>query len=526
MNAIITPSCLQKFVMWNKVRNLKSSGYTNSQISRKTGLYRGTVARYLSMSESEYLCSNSYRRTYSHKLDRYENFIYDQLASCSDLSSSQVHDRLKEHFAGFPVVSSKTVYNYVLYVREKYNLPKHVHTGYRPYEQQPETPFGAMGQVDFGERYMTNSCGSHVKVYFFAMVLSRSREKFVYFSLSPFTTSLAVYAHELAFGFYGGFPDEILYDQDKVLLHNENLGDLLLTHGFRRFVSETGFKTVFCRKGDPESKGKIENVVKYVKYNFLRGRTFTDIDSLNAEALSWLERTGNGSVHGTTRQIPAEVFREEKGYLKPYNGTPTPVKVEMKAYYVRKDNTISYKGNYYTLPTGTYHGHNTLVYVHLNDTQVHLFDKESGKTLAVHPLCLEKGKLVRNTSHSRDNTTSLQSLEDKVKNSLGAGTVIDEYLDQLHRDKSRYYRDNLTFIDRNLAAFPTEIMHRAFSFCLGKGIYNARVLIDVARNMQKQTGEKLQQQAITQLCGVIPTCDMVPQKNDINVFNTIFNETK
>ena len=32
-----------------------------------------------------------------------------------------------------------------------------------------------------------------------------------------------------------------------------------------------------------ESKGKVENAVKYVKYNFLRGRTFASIEKLNEE---------------------------------------------------------------------------------------------------------------------------------------------------------------------------------------------------------------------------------------------------
>lgn len=243
----------------------------------------------------------------------------------------------------------------MLYLRGKYDLPKAPEQAYRPYEKLPESPYGEYGQVDFGERYMSTSSGGHIKVYFFAMVLSRSREKFIYFSLTPFTTVLAVYAHELAFEFYGGFPEKLLYDQDKVLLHSENLGDLLLTQGFRKFVREYGFETVFCRKSDPESKGKVENVVKYVKYNFLRGRTFSDIDTLNAEALGWLERTGNGCVHGTTKLIPREVFQTEKEYLKPYTGVPTLPEVKMKDYYVRKDNTVNYKSNYYTLPTGTYH---------------------------------------------------------------------------------------------------------------------------------------------------------------------------
>lgn len=448
MNAMITPSCLQKYVMWNKVRELKSLGLNNSQISRHLGLYRGTVARYLSMSESEFISSGSYRRTYSHKLDSYELYIYNRLDVHPYLSSSQIHDNLKEHFPSFPAVNSKTVYNYVQHVRQKYDLPKHPESENRFYEKQPEASFGEFAQVDFGERYMTTSSGGHVKIYFFAMVLSRSRAKFIYFSLNPFTTALAVYAHELAFQFYGGVPEKILYDQDKVLLHNENLGDLLLTHGFRKFVGEIGFETIFCRKTLPQ--------------------------------------------------------------------------VEMKAYYVRKDNTINYKGNYYTLPTGTYHGHNTLVYVHLNDTQVHLFAKETGKTLAVHPLCLEKGKLVRNSSHSRDNTASLQSLEDKIKNSLGAGSLIDEYLGNLHRDKSRYYRDNLAFINRHLPAFSTEIMHKAFCFCLEKGIYNANILIDVAKNLQKDAGEKAPEQVILPQSHAIRTYNMVPEKTDINIFNTFF----
>ena len=102
---------------------------------------------------------------------------------------------------------------------------------------------------------MKTSQGIPLKVYFFAMSLSRT----------PFTTDLAVYAHELAFEYFSGVPRKIVYDQDKVFLVKENLGDLILTHGFRALVREHGFNPVFCRKSDPESKGKIENVVKYFR---------------------------------------------------------------------------------------------------------------------------------------------------------------------------------------------------------------------------------------------------------------------
>mgnify|MGYP000016624975 FL=1 len=77
---------------------------------------------------------------------------------------------------------------------------------------------------------------------------------------------------------------------------------------------------MFCHKADPESKGKVENVVKYVKENFLVARVFRDIDSLNREALEWLERTGNGKVHGTARRVPREEFAVEKSFLIPIMG--------------------------------------------------------------------------------------------------------------------------------------------------------------------------------------------------------------
>ena len=42
-----------------------------------------------------------------------------------------------------------------------------------------------------------------------------------------------------------------------------------------------------------------------------------DDEILNRSCLDWLERTGNAKVHGTTKKIPAEVFKEEREYLRP-----------------------------------------------------------------------------------------------------------------------------------------------------------------------------------------------------------------
>ena len=88
-----------------------------------------------------------------------------------------------------------------------------------------------------------------------------------------------------------GMPEEIAYDQGSPYYVSENAGDIILK--FQAYKEQRGFRVYLCRKSDPESKGKIENVVKYVKYNFADSRKFINIDNWNERCLAWLKRTGN-----------------------------------------------------------------------------------------------------------------------------------------------------------------------------------------------------------------------------------------
>ncbi len=166
---------------------------------------------------------------------------------------------------------------------------------------------------------------------------------------------MSIQAHEEAFACFGGIPGEIVYDQDKLLLVSENVGDLLLTEAFRSYRQYRGFELYFCRKNDPQSKGKIENVIGYIKYNFLRGRTYFDNPTLNAQGIDWLARTANAKEHATTRKIPALEWAIEKAHLKPLLNSYI-MQQQDNSTGVRKDNTIQYKGTKYTLPTGTLPG--------------------------------------------------------------------------------------------------------------------------------------------------------------------------
>lgn len=260
-------------------------GLTKAQIARELGLDVKTVRKYLGMSYDEFKSSASYKRMYIKVLDPYESKVSEWLDEHPDLSSSQIHDWLRERYHDLPAVNSKTVYKYVKYIRAKYAIDKPRVTSSRQYMRVEETSWGDFAQVDFGEMWMSLSDASDLKVYFFVMVLCRSRKKYVYFSKSPFTAEMAVYAHEKAFEYYGGKPKKPIYDQDAVLIHDENLGDCILTKTFNVFINQEHIECIFCRKSDPESKGKVENAVKYVKYNFLRGRMFVSVKQLNEEGV-------------------------------------------------------------------------------------------------------------------------------------------------------------------------------------------------------------------------------------------------
>jgi hypothetical protein len=116
---------------------------------------------------------------------------------------------------------------------------------------------------------------------------------------------------------------------------SENAGDLLLTAEFQTYRQQRNLNIHLCRKADPESKGKIENVVGFIKKNFAKHRMFHHIDTWNEQSEHWLDRTGNGKVHNTTKKRPVEVYALEKQHLR-------PIKTMIQVYQGLFERTIPF----------------------------------------------------------------------------------------------------------------------------------------------------------------------------------------
>ena len=457
---------IHKWIMYWEIHKLQFKGMTPSQIASRLGLDTRTVKKLLNMSEKDYEDHQLKLMHRCKKLALYEDFVKKRIEGCPQASSAQVHDWLKECHPDFPKTSPKTVYNFTTYVRNLYGLPKVF--AERPYHMVEELPYGKQMQADMGEYNMTDVDGTRKKVWFFACVLSRSRYKFVIFQDHPFTTNELILAHENAFTFMNGYPEEVVYDQDKLMLVSENHGDLILTEAFRAYQQDKPFRLHFCRKSDPQSKGKVESVVKYVKYNFLRGRIYYDIHTLNQQALEWLDRTANAKVHATTCKVPAQEWLQELVHLSPVNLSFT-MKQEKVRYGVRKDNTLRYKGSSYTLPEGTYRGTDTSVFLLQDDGHLSIWD-DHHVLIASHPVSLLKGELIRNSNHYRDNTKKISELISQLCLLFSDTEAARLYLEKIRLAMPRYARDQIKLIAKIGEHHPKADMDKALLYCMENDI--------------------------------------------------------
>lgn len=217
---------------------------------------------------------------------------------------------------------------------------------------------------------------------------------------------------------------------------SENLGNIIFVEAFEEFVKEMGYSVILCRPRDPQTKGKVENCVRYVKENFLAGYVFTGIDSMNSAALRWLDADANGTANSDTHFIPRDMFLEEIPHLQKVTYRPA-YQDNFRCVSTRYD--VIWDGSRYTL----------------DKSLVNIKDKirieENGNTLLFYRASDEK--LVHHcqkASHKGENIVTVPSVADKavalttLKRMFGDNETVCAYIDGIdatcHRYKTTHYR--------------------------------------------------------------------------------------
>ncbi len=512
----------QRVMLYFQIKQLLQENFKISQISKKLSISRTTVYFYAGMNEEDFLAWVKQIRKKSKKLSPYEEQIRNRLSEHPELSGYQIHDWLLEHYPEVKV-SRRTVSSFVSWLREVYHLPKPAKEKQgREYCAVEDLPYGKQAQVDFGVYEMKTSQGEDQKVYFMIAVLSRSRYKHVYFLDRPFTTADVIEAHEAAFAHFGGLPQQMVYDQDKLMVVSENAGDILLTEKFTAYLKVRKFELFVCRRSDPETKGKSESVVKYIKTGFLNQRVFINAEVLQAECLAWLERTGNGQLHGTTQGIPAEDFLIEQTHLQAL-GPASLSFLEYKKYHVRKDNLITWKGNRYSVPAGTYKGKGTQVWVKAEGEDL-LICQQDKTPVARHKISSGRGMTLINSNHRRDRSQKIRQLIEQVAELFTDRQAAQAYFVQIQQARPRYIRDQLLLIKKAIGKSNAQYADQALAFCQTHTILSAndfRAVLDKLSRKDQVPEPELEELLLQSVDR--SHYSATPQKSDINDYESIVN---
>jgi len=239
-------------------------------IARQLHVHRDAVRRVLAGNCAPVHCSP----LRPSRIDPYRPFILATLAKFPTLTAARLHAMVAER--GF--VGAGSHFRFLIAgMRPRPSAQAYLRLRTLPGEQA-QVDWGHFGHLQIGR--------ARRPLMAFVMVLSHCRMVFLRFFLDARMDSF-LRGHVEAFTAFNGCSRVVLYDNLKSAVL-ERQGDairfnpaLLALAGHYRFEP----RPVAPARGN--EKGRVERAIRYIRDSFFAGRTFTDLDDLNAQARAW-----------------------------------------------------------------------------------------------------------------------------------------------------------------------------------------------------------------------------------------------
>lgn len=417
--------------MIHKIKMLQSSGLSERAISKTIGIHRDTVKKYMNLSEEDI---SKIKRDVNRnkKLDEYRDLMVFYLKKYPKMSAPKMQSKISSKFDDF-FAPDRSMRRYVSKLKKSINEKQK-----RYYEPILDMVPGMQCQIDAGELRGMMIGGKPTTMYFLVFVLSYSRMMHVSATIKPINTEIFIRMHDAAFRYFEGMPEECVYDQTKLVVIEEEAREVVVNSRFNEYATTAGFDIHACRGYDPESKGKVEAGVKYVKGNCFYGEEFLTESAMHDFLSSWVEKA-NKRNHGTTKKVPYEMWQEEQPKLRPYlvpkSWHPSRPSIIRKA---DKTSLISWKGNKYSIPDD-YQDSN--VSVEESNNMLFVYDIENNSEIVAIELSALKGEIFKNPQHYRRSLISDIKYEDELKSLIGGSSI--KICELLKSSNPKFYRAQL-----------------------------------------------------------------------------------
>jgi transposase len=328
-----------KFMERATIFYLNQKGWSNVQIAEFTGHHRDTVAKVL----KEGMEPKPQKRDRKSAVAVFDAPIQAWLDQ--DLPVIRMFE-LARADADHPYTGSETAfYDYVRKVRRARQYPAH-NVAIR-FEGMP----GEYLQIDWGEvRDMTITNPGETRTrYFFAARLKYSRFMFVRFTHDMQEETLLRLLIE-CFQTIGGVPWVVVTDNMKTaVLGRDASNQPIWNPAYQKLAAEFKFLPEACAPASGNQKGAVENLVKYVKGNFLAGRSFHDDADLAEQCEQWLVQVNTERESDATGDLPVRRLAEEQGKL-----SVLPVCAADYGFFdcvvVSRESMVSIESNRYSVP--------------------------------------------------------------------------------------------------------------------------------------------------------------------------------
>jgi len=361
-----------KIETWASIRHLfHIEKLSKKAIARRLGLDPKTVRR--ALKQETFSPASPHPRT--SKLDAYKEKIGTLRKQYANLNAVRIQEEIRK--MGYPG-GITILRDYLRTLRPSVKTFLSI-----------QTPPAEEAQVDWA---YAGTIASQ-KTYGFLMVLSFSGMLYLHFfpaqTLEHFLTG-----HRRAFHFFQGIPRRIRYDNLSSVVLGRIGSAIQFNPRFLAFSAHYLFDPSPCNVRSPHEKGRVERNIRYVKSNFLAGRSFLSLSDINHQSPAWRDEVANCRTHGTTGKRPVDLFiQQEQSLLTPLPRTDYDTRLTL-AVKSTSQSLVQFETNRYSVP---YAYASRMLTLKADDQQVSLYDQE--KRIAQHQRSGQKHQLVEDPRH-------------------------------------------------------------------------------------------------------------------------------
>lgn len=316
--------------------------FNKAELARRYNCDPRTIDRYLKIQSGEIVPATS-SRVYHSKLDDYKSVIINKVDTYGCTAMAVYKFIVKKGYTGKYSIVADFVKN-------------HKDTETKKATIRFETNPGLQAQVDWKEDMtLISRSGQPFKINIFLMVMGYSRNKFIIITSDRSQDTLFRCMVE-AFKYYGGLPQEILFDNMKTVVDHarSSFAKTVFNDKFEAFAKDMGFTPIACRPYRPQTKGKAEALAKLMDRLKVYNEEFDTWDDLIRITTEFRDDINKELSQGCD-DIPIELFEKEKEYLLPLPHmellTSYISRQEEKTYPVNRESMIKYEGRKYSVPT-------------------------------------------------------------------------------------------------------------------------------------------------------------------------------